>query len=70
MIEKAVAAHDAGEWSKYVADDFVLYGSGRSAGPKSARIAMIERQKESNVPVTIGEVEDDAACRSMAMARR
>ena len=57
MIAKAVTAHDAGEWSKYVADDFVLYGSGGAPVSKSARIALIERQKESNVPVTIGEVE-------------
>ena len=57
VIAKAVTAHDAGEWSKYVADDFVLYGSGGAPVSKSARIALIERQKESNVPVTIGEVE-------------
>ncbi len=56
-IAKAVTAHDAGEWSKHVADDFVLYGSGGAPASKSARIALIERQKQSNAAVTIGEVE-------------
>jgi len=56
-IAKAVAAHDAGEWSKHVADDFVLYGSGGAPVSKSARIALIERQKESKAAVTVGEVE-------------
>jgi hypothetical protein len=56
-IAKAVAAHDAGEWGKHVADDFVLYGSGGAPVSKSARIALIERQKESNAAATIGEVE-------------
>jgi hypothetical protein len=56
-IAKAVAAHDAGEWSKHVADDFVLYGSGGAPVSKSARIALIERQKESRAAVTVGEVE-------------
>jgi ketosteroid isomerase-like protein len=55
--EKAVMAHDAGEWSKHVADDFVLYGSGGTPVPKTARVAMIERQKESNAAVAVGEVE-------------
>jgi Domain of unknown function (DUF4440) len=56
-IAKAVAAHDAGEWSKHVADDFVLYGSSGAPASKSARVALIERQKESKAAVTIGEVE-------------
>jgi uncharacterized protein DUF4440 len=56
-IARAVVAHDAGEWGRHVADDFVLYGSGGSPVPKSARVASIERQKESNAAATIGEVE-------------
>jgi|ERR1700728_1497302 len=56
-IEKAITTHDSGEWSKHVAEDFVLYGSGQAPVPKSARVAMIDRQKESNAAVTIGEVE-------------
>jgi len=56
-IAKAVVAHDAGEWGRHVADDFVLYGGGGTPVTKSARIALIERQKESNAATTIGEVE-------------
>ncbi len=56
-IEKAVITHDADEWGKHVADDFVLYESGRTPVPRSGRIGMIERQKESNAAVTVGEVE-------------
>jgi uncharacterized protein DUF4440 len=56
-IEKAVVGHDAAEWGKHVADEFVLYGSGRAPIPKSGRIAAISRQKENNTPVTVGEVQ-------------
>lgn len=56
-IEKAAVAHDAAEWSKHIADEFVLYGSGRAPIPKSGRIAAINRQKENNTAVTVGEVQ-------------
>jgi ketosteroid isomerase-like protein len=56
-IEKASVGHDAEEWSKHVADEFVLYGSGRPPIPKSDRIATIKRQKDSNAVVKVGEVE-------------
>ncbi len=56
-IVKAIVAHDASEWARHVADEFVLYGSGRPPVPKSARIATIERQKETNAGVTVGEVQ-------------
>ena len=56
-IEKAAVGHDAAEWGKHVADEFVLYGSGRVPIPKSGRIAAINRQKENNTPVTVGEVQ-------------
>jgi hypothetical protein len=56
-IEKAAVGHDADEWSKHVADEFVLYGSGRSPISKSGRIAAIERQKQANAAVQVGEVE-------------
>jgi Domain of unknown function (DUF4440) len=56
-IEKAVIAHDSAEWGKHVADEFVLYGSGRVPIVKSGRIAAINRQKESNAAVTVGEVQ-------------
>lgn len=56
-IEKAVVTHDADEWARHVADEFVLYGSGHSPLTKSDRVAAIERQKEMNVAVTPGEVD-------------
>jgi hypothetical protein len=56
-IEKAVVAHDAAGWGKHVADEFVRYGTGQTPVPKSERIAAIERQKEANSAVTVGEVE-------------
>jgi hypothetical protein len=56
-IEKSAVAHDADEWAKHVADEFVLYGTGRAPVAKSGRIAAIERQKANNAPVMVGEVE-------------
>jgi hypothetical protein len=56
-IEKAAVGHDAAEWGKHVADEFVLYGSDRAPIPKSGRVAAINRQKENGTPVTVGEVE-------------
>jgi hypothetical protein len=56
-IEKAAVSHAAEEWAKHVADEFVLYGSGRAPVTKSERIATIERQKQDDTPVEIGEVE-------------
>jgi hypothetical protein len=56
-IEKSVVAHDADEWAKHMADEFVLYGSGRAPVTKSDRIAIIRRQKESNAAVMVGEVQ-------------
>lgn len=56
-IEKAAVAHDAAEWSKHIADEFVLYGSGRASIAKSGRVATINRQKENNTAVTVGEVQ-------------
>jgi len=56
-VEKAAVGHDADEWSKHIAAEFVLYASGRAPIPKSGRIAAIKRQKESNAVVRVGEIE-------------
>src|SRR3984957_15847483 len=40
-IEKASVGHEAEEWSKHVADEFVLYGSLRTPITKSGRISAI-----------------------------
>jgi len=56
-VIKAIVAHDAGEWAKHVADEFVLYASGRPPVPKTDRIAAIERQKETGAAAVVGEVQ-------------
>jgi hypothetical protein len=56
-IEKATVALDADEWAKHVADEFVLYRSGRAPIPKSTDVATIERQKRDNVAVTLSAIE-------------
>jgi Domain of unknown function (DUF4440) len=56
-IEKAAVGHDAAEWSKHIAEEFVLYGSGRVPIAKPGRIAAINRQKENGTAVTVGEVQ-------------
>lgn len=56
-IEKANIAHDAEGWSRYVADEFVLYRSGRAPIAKSGHVARIERQKEENAAVTVSPIE-------------
>jgi Domain of unknown function (DUF4440) len=56
-IEKASIAHDAQEWSKHVADEFMLYRSGYAPIDKTARIAAIERQKQAGSPETVGELQ-------------
>jgi hypothetical protein len=54
---KAVVAHDAGAWGKNVADEFMLYATGRPPVTRPERIAAIERQKEDNIAVTVGAVQ-------------
>ncbi len=56
-IEKASIAHDVEEWSKHVADEFVLYRSGYAPIDKAGRIAAIERQKQAADPVSVGEIQ-------------
>jgi hypothetical protein len=56
-IEKAAVGHDAAEWAKHIAEEFVLYGSGRAPIAKSGRIAAINRQKENGTAVKVGEVQ-------------
>jgi hypothetical protein len=56
-IEKASIAHDAQEWAKHVADEFVLYRSGYPPISKAERLALIERQKEAAAAITVGELQ-------------
>ncbi len=59
---KAVVAHDAAAWGKNIADEFMLYATDRPPATRPERIAAIERQKEDNIPATVGAV------RSMRLA--
>jgi Domain of unknown function (DUF4440) len=56
-IKTAVVARNANDWAMHVADDFVGYASDLAPVAKAGRIAMIERQKESDATVRVGEVE-------------
>ena len=56
-IEKATFTHDAGEWAKRIADEFVHYRSGSPPIPKSKRIAIIEDQKEHNTPAILTAIQ-------------
>jgi hypothetical protein len=56
-IEKASIAHNAQEWSKHVADEFMLFRSGRAPTDKAEGIAAIERQKQAGTPVSVGEIQ-------------
>jgi hypothetical protein len=56
-IEKASVARDAQEWSKHVAEEFVLYRSGLPPITKADRMAAIERQQAAGTPVIVGELQ-------------
>jgi len=56
-IKKAVIDHNAGEWGRNIADEFVFYGSDRAPADKAARIAEIDQQKTSNAVVTVDEIQ-------------
>jgi hypothetical protein len=57
-IAKTIVAGDAVEWATHVADEFVVYRSARPPAGKADRIAAIERQKEDNSAITVGEVQN------------
>lgn len=55
--QKARVAHDAEEWGKHIADEFVHYRSGYAPISKSSRIAEIEDQKEQKSPAVLSAVQ-------------
>jgi hypothetical protein len=56
-IVKSAVAHNAEEWAKHIADDFVLYRSGYPPVAKAANVATIDSEKKSNTAVTVSEIE-------------
>jgi hypothetical protein len=56
-IEKATVAHDAAEYAKHMADEFVHYRSDSPPISKSERIAIIEDQKKQNIPAVLTAIQ-------------
>ena len=56
-IEKATITHDAAEYGKHIADEFVHYRSGYAPIAKAARVAIIQSQKEHDIPALLTEVQ-------------
>ena len=56
-IEKATFAHDAAEYAKHMADEFVHYRSDSPPISKSERIAIIEDQKKLNIPALLTAIQ-------------
>lgn len=53
-IAKAALAHNADDWAKHVADDFVRYRSGHAPLGKAAAIAVLEHEKSGG---TVSEIQ-------------
>jgi hypothetical protein len=56
-IQRARVAHDADEWSKHVADEFIHYRSGYAPAAKPSRIAEIEDQKQQKTPAVLSAIQ-------------
>lgn len=56
-IEKAIIAHDAEEYGKHLADEFVHYRSGYPPIPRSERLAIVEDQKAHNIPALLTAIQ-------------
>lgn len=56
-IEKAIITHDAAEYAKRVADEFVHHRSGYAPIAKAARVAIIRSQKEHDIPALLSEIQ-------------
>jgi hypothetical protein len=56
-IEKATIAHDAEQYSKHIADEFVHYRSDYSPVTKAERIAMIEDEKKNDIPALLSAIQ-------------
>jgi Domain of unknown function (DUF4440) len=56
-IEKATVAHDADEWAKHVASEFVHYRSGAPPQSRADRIALIEHEKELDLPAVLTGIQ-------------
>jgi hypothetical protein len=56
-LAKADVAHNAGDWAKHVADDFVLYRTGQPPQTKADVVAAMERDKTSGRGAPAGEIQ-------------
>jgi len=57
MLETAVATHDAEEWARHFADEFVVIGRDGHPTTKPERIAAIREQKKTGTPVNPGPLK-------------
>jgi hypothetical protein len=56
-IERTRFAHDADEWSKHIADEYVDYRSGQLPIPKLGGSAIIEDQKRYNIAPVLTAIQ-------------
>jgi hypothetical protein len=56
-IEKATIAHDAAEYGKHIAEEFMHYRSGYAPISRARRIAIIEEQKKHDIPALLSAVQ-------------
>lgn len=56
-IEKATVAHDADEWAKHVAPEFVHYRSGAPPQSRADRVALIAYEKEHDLPAVLTGIQ-------------
>ena len=55
-LEKAVTHNDPMEWSKHIADEFVVYRTGQHPTTKAERVAFMAAQREINADTWVAEV--------------
>jgi len=56
-IMRSIVAHDANEWAKHVADEFMAYNSGQAPIAKSGRVTTIEQRNATLGALGVGKVQ-------------
>jgi hypothetical protein len=56
-LERAVTFNDSKEWTKHVADEFIVTRTGQHPTDKAARMAFMDTQKKINAETFVAEVE-------------
>lgn len=58
LLERAVTQNDAETWSRYFADEFLVFRTGQHPTTKEGRMDMLRRGKAVNAETWVAEVED------------